>query len=330
MTVFRIVFWSIIALVSIWRISSLGYLPSLGRIRVSKDVWWLIVGWPLILVLVWWRIPASHQYIWSWYGLLLGVSATIFGAMMKRSEALRYKLAKWGMIATIVAGVLYVGGQSWLEKASAKDAPPPIAGNVPLPPPPPSPEGERKAREFWQNHGFLPDEVEEMVRICQLESYGCNQFEADGVTPLQSRKVDDPKTGTHAIGKYQISEHWYGEQAKLLGYNIYTEPGNQDMALWVRLNYGADEWNTYEAARDVAREKEIGIEAPVEDWSYRKSIPVGHTISIVPVGLVWLQLSDGRTIEIDPKSSFDAGTSKWFRVKSRTNEVVKVRFAFTH
>lgn len=52
------------------------------------------------------------------------------------------------------------------------------------------------------------------------------QFEPDG-------SVLRNKSGSSAIGKYQIMESVWGEKAEELGYDLYTEEGNAQMAHYI-------------------------------------------------------------------------------------------------
>lgn len=44
------------------------------------------------------------------------------------------------------------------------------------------------------------------------------------------------------IGKYQINEKYWKEKAEELGFDIYTEEGNEAMALWLYEHYGTKCW----------------------------------------------------------------------------------------
>ena len=47
----------------------------------------------------------------------------------------------------------------------------------------------------------------------------------------------------HDIGEWQINEIVWGEKAKQLGFDIYDQKGNQEMAMWIYQNYGTEPWN---------------------------------------------------------------------------------------
>ena len=73
-----------------------------------------------------------------------------------------------------------------------------------------------------------------LVAIGKCESNN-RQYDKDGnvirgvVNPLDT-------------GKYQINTHYWGEDAKKLGYDLETEEGNTKMAVWIYKNYGAYPW----------------------------------------------------------------------------------------
>lgn len=45
-------------------------------------------------------------------------------------------------------------------------------------------------------------------------------------------------------GKYQISSTYWKDKGNELGYDIYSEKGNEMMAVWIYENYGTDPWNS--------------------------------------------------------------------------------------
>ncbi len=49
--------------------------------------------------------------------------------------------------------------------------------------------------------------------------------------------------GSIDIGKYAINNRVWEAKAVQLGYNIYTEQGNHDMAVWIATNAGVKQWN---------------------------------------------------------------------------------------
>ncbi len=72
-----------------------------------------------------------------------------------------------------------------------------------------------------------------LVRIANCE--GVTQFDKYGnVTRGKINKSD--------VGRFQINEKIWGSTAKKLGFDIYTEKGNTDMAQWLLANYGSTKW----------------------------------------------------------------------------------------
>jgi hypothetical protein len=72
-------------------------------------------------------------------------------------------------------------------------------------------------------------------KIATCESKG-KQFLANGVLVKHVNT-----NGTIDIGKYEINTVWEAKSVAL-GYNIYTEEGNHDMALWLFKNQGSEPW----------------------------------------------------------------------------------------
>jgi hypothetical protein len=62
------------------------------------------------------------------------------------------------------------------------------------------------------------------------------QFNDDGSV---KHGIINPKD----IGQWQINEYWNGEEAKRLGFDIYTQQGNKDMALHLYNTQGTSPWN---------------------------------------------------------------------------------------
>ena len=71
--------------------------------------------------------------------------------------------------------------------------------------------------------------------ICTAESGG-KQFKADG-------RVVRGHVNPSDIGICQINEPIWNDLARELGFDIYTEAGNKDMALWLFDRYGTEPWN---------------------------------------------------------------------------------------
>jgi|ERR1700733_4789176 len=74
-----------------------------------------------------------------------------------------------------------------------------------------------------------------LQKICDAESGG-NQFLPNGNVVRGKVTPDD-------VGYCQIHESLWEDKARSLGYDIYTEQGNKDMALWIFDNYGTAPWN---------------------------------------------------------------------------------------
>ena len=76
---------------------------------------------------------------------------------------------------------------------------------------------------------------EELIPICRCES-GLRQYNDDG-------SVLKGYLNKHDIGICQINEIHWGEKAKELEFDIYTENGNIDMANWIFETEGSWPWN---------------------------------------------------------------------------------------
>ena len=75
-----------------------------------------------------------------------------------------------------------------------------------------------------------------LMKICKAES-GLRQFNKDG-SVLRGR------VNPSDVGFCQINEPIWNDTARKLGYDIYTEQGNKDMAMYIYLNFGSDPWNS--------------------------------------------------------------------------------------
>ncbi len=79
-----------------------------------------------------------------------------------------------------------------------------------------------------------------LQKICNAEVTGnkntpSHQFKKNGAVVRGTTTPSD-------IGYCQISEIIWNDKARELGYDIYTEKGNKDMALWLFLHYGSEPW----------------------------------------------------------------------------------------
>lgn len=75
-----------------------------------------------------------------------------------------------------------------------------------------------------------------LQRICQAESGG-KQF-------LKNGHVVRGKVNPSDVGLCQINETIWNDTARDLGYDIYTEQGNKDMAVYIFNHYGSDPWSS--------------------------------------------------------------------------------------
>jgi hypothetical protein len=75
--------------------------------------------------------------------------------------------------------------------------------------------------------------VLQKIAWCESEN---RQFNKDGSV---YRGEINPKD----IGTYQISETYWLDISNQLGYNIYTEEGNKQMALYIYEKYGTQPWS---------------------------------------------------------------------------------------
>jgi len=66
--------------------------------------------------------------------------------------------------------------------------------------------------------------------------------ESDGRHFDENGEVVRGKANPYDIGKYQINVLYWGEKAKELGYDIFTEEGNEAMALQMYREQGTKPW----------------------------------------------------------------------------------------
>ena len=74
-----------------------------------------------------------------------------------------------------------------------------------------------------------------LQRIAFCESGG-KHFDDNG-------QVIKGKFNPADIGKYQINLYYWSDEARRLGYNLYSEEGNELMALWIYEHYGTKPWS---------------------------------------------------------------------------------------
>ncbi len=84
------------------------------------------------------------------------------------------------------------------------------------------------------------EDIPMLVKICQAES-GSRQFEKNG--DVLRGRVDKSD-----IGFCQISERYNNDEARRLGYDIYTEKGNKDFAVYLYLKKGTQPWDASKSA----------------------------------------------------------------------------------
>ena len=78
-----------------------------------------------------------------------------------------------------------------------------------------------------------------LEKIAKCESGG-KQFKSNG-------DVVRGKVNMSDVGKYQINEYINNDEARRLGYDIFTEKGNHDMAVYLFINQGTTPWNSSKA-----------------------------------------------------------------------------------
>ena len=88
-------------------------------------------------------------------------------------------------------------------------------------------------------------------------------LEVDSQAPVMDRIAKCESTNTHFgkngqvlvrgntnnsvdVGRYQINEKVWGTKATELGYNIFDEKENKEMAYWIYKNHGTEPWYSSE------------------------------------------------------------------------------------
>ena len=74
-----------------------------------------------------------------------------------------------------------------------------------------------------------------LEKIAECESGGIH-FDNNG-------QVIKGKINPLDTGKYQINLKYWGDEARQLGYNLFTFEGNTLMALWIYEHYGTKPWS---------------------------------------------------------------------------------------
>ena len=80
-------------------------------------------------------------------------------------------------------------------------------------------------------------------RIAFCESSG-KHFDENG-------KIIKGKQNPNDIGKYQINMFYHYETAMKLGYDIFTEEGNEKYALWLYQKNGVKDWEYSKSCWDI-------------------------------------------------------------------------------
>ena len=100
-----------------------------------------------------------------------------------------------------------------------------------------SPEASHK-----ESSKVLIPEILEKIASCES---GGNQFNPDG-TVLRG------KLNPHDIGKWQINEYYWKDEAVRLGWDIYALEGNEQMALEIYRRHGTAPWKWSSYCWEVA------------------------------------------------------------------------------
>jgi len=90
--------------------------------------------------------------------------------------------------------------------------------------------------------GIKFEDIPMLVRICKAESGG-QQFKKNGDVV---RGLVNPSD----IGYCQINEYINNDEARRLGYDIYTEQGNKDYAVYLFLNKGTRPWDSSKCTKN--------------------------------------------------------------------------------
>ncbi len=91
-------------------------------------------------------------------------------------------------------------------------------------------------QEVIKEVGVKFDDIPMLVKICKAESGG-KQFKTNGDV---MRGIVNPSD----IGYCQINEYINNDEARRLGYDIYTEQGNKDYAVYLFMTRGTEPWNS--------------------------------------------------------------------------------------
>ena len=94
-----------------------------------------------------------------------------------------------------------------------------------------SPQIKQESNVVTQNDSI--PEILQRIAICES---GGKQFDAQGTVIKGIQNTLD-------TGKYQINLKYWSEDARRLNYDLFTEEGNELMALWIYKHYGTKPWS---------------------------------------------------------------------------------------
>lgn len=85
-----------------------------------------------------------------------------------------------------------------------------------------------------------------MDRIAGCESQGSAKSKGSHIAKNGQVVVHANANQTVDVGIFQLNVNVWGKKATELGYNIFTEQGNKDMAYWIYKNVGTGPWYSSE------------------------------------------------------------------------------------
>ena len=112
-----------------------------------------------------------------------------------------------------------------------------------------------KASEIQKKEPGLQEQFPVLGRIAKAESRNSHFCTDDLIKHKMCRTAEKGQTltspnknGTVDVGRYQINVDTWGAEATKLGYDIFNEKENEQMAYWIYRNYGTDPW--YSSAKN--------------------------------------------------------------------------------
>lgn len=90
---------------------------------------------------------------------------------------------------------------------------------------------------------LITKDVPIMDRIAGCESEGNPNSKGSHFGKNGQVRTHANTNGTTDIGRYMINNDVWGAKATSLGYNIFTDKGNHDMAYWIYENKGTVDWS---------------------------------------------------------------------------------------